>query len=122
MFFFNAAVVAQASPTPSITSPASQPLTISWPSNIAISPAAAANFARSNQGSGTILVSIKCDGTKNAMIPPTPDIDGDLKAALMKFISDTKVTAGPSCHDQAFIVHFEVPSGNMTETELKPPS
>gem|GEM_PF-4008379 len=121
MFFFTLPVVAQASPAPSLNSPVSQPLTISWPSNIAISPGSAANFERSNQGSGTIFVTIKCDGTKNAIIPPTPDIDSDLKSALMKFVLDTKVTAGASCRDQAFIVHFEVPGGNMTELELPPP-
>jgi hypothetical protein len=121
LFFFTHPVVAQASPAPSFTSPARQPLTVSWPSNIAISPASAANFERSNQGSGTILVTIKCNGTKNAIIPPTPDIDGDLKAALMRFVSDAKVAAGASCRDQTFIVHFEVPSGNMTETELQAP-
>ena len=121
LLFFTLPVIAQVSPKPSAPAPGSQRLTISWPASIDISPASVANFERSNQGSGTILITVKCDGKKNAMIPPTPDIDGDLRSALMKFVSDTKVTAGTACHDETFIVHFEVPSGNMTETELQPP-
>jgi len=122
MFFFTPAVIAQAaSPQPSVTAPASQPLTISWPAHIAISAGSVANFERSNQGSGSFLVIVKCSGNKSAMIPPTSDIDADLRSALMNFISETKVTPGPSCRDQMFVVRFEVPSGNMTETELGPP-
>ena len=122
MFFFTLAVVAQASsPQPSVTAPTNQPLTISWPTHIDISAGSAANFERFNHGSGSMLVTVKCDGSKSPMIPPTQDIDGDLRSALMKFLSEAKVTAGALCHDRTFVVQFEVPSGNMTETELPPP-
>lgn len=122
MFLFALPVVAQASsPPPATTAPTVQPLTISWPTRIDISAGSAANFERFNHGSGTILVAVKCDGSKTPVIPPTPDIDGDLRAALEKFVSETKVTPGASCHNQVFVVQFEVPSGNMTETELPPP-
>jgi hypothetical protein len=122
LFFLLALLIAQV-PSPQASAAVSpmQPLVISWPARIDISAASAANFNRFNQGSGTIMVSIGCNGNKNPMIPPSPDIDSDLKSALTKFLSDTKVTAGKSCHSQTFIVHFEVPSGNMTETELPPP-
>ena len=122
MFFFTLAVVAQvSSPQPSVTTPPSQPLTISWPAHIDISAGSAANFERFNHGSGSMLVTIKCDGSKGPMIPPTQDIDGDLRSALMNFLSEAKVTAGASCHDLTFVVQFDVPSGNMTETQLPSP-
>jgi hypothetical protein len=96
-------------------------MTISWPTRIDISPASVSNFERFNQGSGSFLVTVKCDGSKTPMIPPTRDIDSDLKSVLLNFISQTKVDVGAQCHDEAFIVNFEVPSGNMTETEMPPP-
>ena len=115
-------VAAQASsPQPSATAPNSQPMSISWPAHIDISAGSASNFERFNHGSGTMLVTVKCDGSKTPMIPPTPDIDGDLKSALMTFVSNAKVTAGPSCRDENFVVQFEVPNGNMTETQLPLP-
>jgi hypothetical protein len=122
VFFFMIPVVAQASsPQPAATAPANQPLNVAWPARIEISPDSAANFARYNQGSGSMLVTVKCDGSKTPMIPPAPDIDGGLKSALMTFVSQTTVTAGASCHDQMFVIRFEVPSGNMTETAMPPP-
>jgi hypothetical protein len=109
------------SASPSPPGLAGQPMSVSWPAHIDISTASASNFARYNQSSGTILVMVKCDGTKAAMVPTTADIDGDLKSALMNFVSQTKVVAGTGCQDETFIVHFDVPSGNMTETQLPRP-
>ena len=123
MFLLTLLVVAQvSSPQASATASPVQPLTVSWPAHIDISAASTANFERFNHGSGSMLVQVKCDGSKTPMIPPTRDIDGDLRSALMTFVSDAKVAAGASCHDQIFVVQFEVPSGNMTETQLPAPA
>lgn len=122
MFFFTLLAIAQvSSPQPSATALVNQPMSVAWPARIEISAESAANFARFNHGAGSMLVTVKCDGNKTPMIPPTPDIDGGLKSALMNFLSQATVTAGASCHDQMFVVRFEVPSGNTTETALQPP-
>ena len=89
--------------------------------HIDISPASVANFDWFNQGVGTIIVTVKCDGTKSAMIPPTPDIDSDLRSALMKFVSDTQVSVGAQCQEQMYLVGFHLPSGSMSEVEISPP-
>ena len=108
-----------ATPSPA---PAAAPLTISWPERIAISASSAANFARFNHdGYGSFMLIIKCDGSKNPIIPPTPDIDSDLKAVLLRFLNQTTVTAGSGCQSAVFIVRFDVPSGSITEVALPPP-
>ena len=89
--------------------------------HIEISPASVANFDRFNQGVGTIIVIVKCDGTKSAIIPPTPDIDSDLRSALMKFVSDAQVSVGAQCYEQMYLVGFHVPSGSMTVVTVSPP-
>jgi len=94
---------------------------VSWPANIDISSASATNFNRFNRDFGSIIVIIKCDGSKSSIIPPTTDIDSDLRSALTKFVSDTKVTVGTQCHEQMFLVRFHVPSGTMNEVEVSPP-
>lgn len=120
MLLFALLLFAQTS-SPSPPAVASQPLTVVWPARINISAASASNFQRYNQSFGSFIVGVKCDGTKAAMIFSTPDIDADLKSALASFVGQTKVVAGTSCQDESFVVHFEVPSGNMTETQLPPP-
>jgi hypothetical protein len=116
-----AALLAQASAaTPA---PAGGPLTISFPAQIVISAPSAANFARFNHdGFGSFIVSIKCDGSKTPLIPPTPDIDAGLKAVLLRFLDQTAVSAGKGCQGANFIVRFDVPSGAVTEVALPAPS
>ena len=108
-----------ATPAPA---PVAPPLTISFPTRVDISASSTANFERFNHdGYGSFMVSIKCDGSKAPMIPPTPDIDADLKAVLLHFLDQTTVTAGKNCQGAVFLIGFGVPSGTMTEIELKPP-
>ena len=124
LFLILALILAQApSPTPTLTpGPATAPLTVSWPTRIEISASSATHFAGFNHdGFGSIIVSVNCDGSKSPIIPPTPDIDADLKAALMRFLEQTSVTAGSRCQPKVYIVRFEVPSGSVTEIELPPP-
>ena len=114
MNFLLAVLVAlAATPTPA---PATAPLTVSFPTRIDISASSAANFARFNHdGFGSFIVIIKCDGSKNPIIPPTPDIDSDLKAVLMRFVDQTTVTAGSGCQTAVFLVGFGVPGGLVKE-------
>ncbi len=107
--------------SPSPPPVASQAMTVSWPAQIDISAASASNFRRFNQTFGSFIVAVKCDGTKAAMIFSTPDVDADLTSALRNFVAQTKVVAGTTCQDESFVVRFEVPSGNMTETQLPQP-
>ncbi|HET9392253.1 MAG TPA: hypothetical protein VFO29_01835 [Candidatus Rubrimentiphilum sp.] len=117
LFAFLLAQVATPAPAP-----AAPPLTTTWPARIEISAPSATTFARFNhEGFGSILVGIKCDGTKTPIIPPTPDIDADLKAVLMHFVDAITVTAGKDCETTIYLVRFEVPSGSVTEVELPPP-
>ena len=110
-------VTAAATPAPPTA------LTVAFPAHIDISASSAANFARFNHdGFGSFIVSIHCDGTKIPMIPPTADIDGDLKTVLTGFLNETVVTPGKGCETTVFIVRFEVPSGSVTEVALPPPS
>jgi hypothetical protein len=112
---------AQASPQPSSAESAGNGLSVSWPAHIDISPASATNFDRFNEDIGTIIVFVKCDGTKSAIIPPTPDIDDALRSSLANFVQEARVTVGSGCHDKMFLVGFHVPSGAMTEVEASPP-
>ena len=114
-------VIAQAaSPTPS-ASP-SVPLAISWPARVKISSASATNFSAFNHdGFGSIILTIGCDGIKNPFIPPTRDIDADLKSALAQFVDQTVVIVGRGCEGKAFLIRFKVPSGDAKEIELLPP-
>ena len=102
-------------------SPGSHGMVVSWPPRIDISSRSAAVFNGYNRDVGSMIVMIKCDGTKSSIIPPTPDIDSDLRAALTKFVADTQVTVSQPCSDQVFLVGFHVPSGDMTEVPLPPP-
>ncbi|HEY1654725.1 MAG TPA: hypothetical protein VGF86_06405 [Candidatus Tumulicola sp.] len=86
-----------------------------------ISVSSAQNFAHYSGNMGNVLVSIKCDGTKSPFIPPTPDIDGDLKASIMHFLDQTTVTPGKPCHGKTYVIHFDVTNGSVTEDELPPP-
>ena len=119
MILFLALLLAQVpAPTPAATGA----LTVSFPGRIDISASSSANFARFNHdGFGSFIVGIKCDGTKAPIIPPTPDIDTDLKGALLRFLDQTTVTAGKDCHSAVFVVRFEVPGGSVTEVALPPP-
>lgn len=103
-------------------SPGNQGMTISWPPRIDISSRSAAVFNGYNRGVGSIMVTVRCDGTKSSFIPATPDIDDALRAALTKFVADTQVTVSQPCSDQVFLVGFHVPSGDMTEVPIPPPS
>ena len=108
-----------ATPTPAATT---APLTLSFPTRIEVSASSATNFARFNHdGFGSFIVSIKCDGSKIPIIPPTPDIDSDLKTVLMRFLDQTIVTIGTGCQTAIFVVRFEVPNGSVTEVALPPP-
>jgi hypothetical protein len=113
---------AQAATPEPTTSPESQGIAISWPQRIEISSRSAAIFNGYNRDVGSIIVIIKCDGTKSSIIPPTPDIDDNLRAALTKFVADTQVTVTGPCREQMFLVGFHVPSGDMTEVPVSPPS
>lgn len=117
---FPLVAIAQASPQPS-SSLAASGLSVSWPAQIDISPASVANFSRFNKDVGTIIVFVKCDGTKSAIVPPTPDIDDALRSSLASFVQAAQVTVGSDCHDKMFLVGFHVPSGTMTEVEASPP-
>ena len=98
-------------------------LSVIWPAHIEVAASSAQNFSRHNQGTvGTILVSLKCDETMTPLIPPTPDIDTDLRASLSKFLGAVTFTAGAGCVSKTFAVRFDVQSGVVTETELPPPS
>lgn len=115
-------LAAQAATPAPTASPGTQGMTISWPPRIDISSRSAAVFNGYNRGVGSIMVMIKCDGTKSSFIPPTPDIDDALRVALTKFVADTQVTVSQPCSDQVFLVGFHVPSGDMTEVPVPPPS
>lgn len=118
---FPLAAIAQTPPQPSSTASAASGLTVSWPAQIDISPASVTNFNRFNKDVGTIIVFVKCDGTKSAIVPPTPDIDDALRSSLANFVQAAQVTVGPDCRDKMFLVGFHVPSGTMTEVEASPP-
>jgi len=119
---FAAPLVGQAAAPAPTASPGTQGMSILWPPRIDISSRSAAVFNGYNRGAGSIMVMIKCDGTKSSFIPPTPDIDDTLRVALTKFVADTQVMVSQPCSDQAFLVGFHVPSGDMTEVPLPPPS
>ena len=109
-----------ATPQPCAVAPQSA-LTLSVPTEVHITRGSAENFVRYNHdGNGSLLVIVNEDGTTKPLVPPTKDIDGELRSTLVDFAKHVSISPTVMCTNAAAIllVRFDVPSGRIRWTPL----
>lgn len=116
------------SPEPSATAtacvvPTPSAVAVSGPKRITISQASVANFEVYNHdGYGSLIVIVHFDGTVRALVPPTRDIDPDLRMVLEALAKDVHENPTIACGVASAIVliRFTVPDGRISYIPLSP--
>jgi hypothetical protein len=99
---------------------------VAIPPRIDIGAASAANFqAHDTHANGVLLVLLRWDGARAAIVTPTADIDAALRSALVDFAKHITVKdalAGCGQAASLLVIQFDVPSGATRFTQTSPPA